>query len=118
MKAYCPGNISCIFRPYRGDSPATTGSLGMDITVCCGLTASVQKGHGIYADGKKVAFPTVQSVLNHLGVTQAKVDLHAEVPFGCGFGMSGAAALATAYAANAFFGLKKKSLELAMVEIG
>jgi pantoate kinase len=32
-----------------------------------------------------------------------RVDLHADLPFGCGFGMSGASALATAYALGSLF---------------
>jgi pantoate kinase len=70
-----------------------------------GVTASARFANanapaGIFVAGKQWAFPTVAFVLEALNATQVRIDLEAAFPFGCGFGMSGASALATAYAVN------------------
>ena len=44
-----------------------------------------------------------------------KVDLASPLPLGCGFGLSGAAALATAYALNELLSLHKDNAALAMI---
>jgi len=55
-------------------------------------------------DGETVGFEAVERVLGMSDVT-ATVEIETDVPVGCGFGVSGAAALATALAANEEFGL-------------
>jgi pantoate kinase len=114
-KAFAPANISCIFRIYgKGDK---RGSLGTGFTLDKGALVSVKiaKETDIRVNGKKVRFRTVRSVIKKLTDIPVRVDIKNEVPFGAGFGMSGACALATAYALNKLLGLEKSEKKLAMV---
>ncbi|MES2708049.1 MAG: hypothetical protein V4726_15765 [Verrucomicrobiota bacterium] len=126
--AFCPANISLIFETYDAEPPHGRGSLGVGITFDKGVTARVsrlsaeaeadagtEKGTGagaaaaakseIIVAGKHWEFPTVRSVLAGLTTEPLRVELDAAFPFGCGFGMSGASALATAFAADSLLGL-------------
>ena len=49
------------------------------------------------------------------GAAGVKVDLTSPLPLGCGFGLSGAASLATAYALNELLHLGKDMETLAMI---
>lgn len=92
QKAYAPANISLIFKILR------QGSLGVGFTVDKGVTAQVYpaKTTEIFYNGKRINFPTVQSVLGE----PKKVHLQSDLPLGAGFGISGASTLATLYAMN------------------
>ncbi len=103
--AFCPANISLVFATYPASPPHGRGSLGVGITLSAGVVARVQPAppgqpSRILVDGKPWDFPTVRSVLAELSPLPATVEIEAAFPFGCGFGMSGASALATALAAN------------------
>lgn len=144
-KAFAPGNISCIFVIRKTKNPATSGSLGMGFTVNKGVIATIKKIYNvekpndkinkevnnnknlnmkiinkknkniIYFNNKKINFPTVNSVLENLTNEKVIVSIKSELPLGYGFGISGAAALATAYALNNFLKLKKSKKQLAMI---
>src|SRR3989338_5306760 len=68
----------------------------------------------IYFNNKEINFPTVDSVIEKLTNEPVEVKIKTELPLGCGFGLSGASALATAYALNKLFNLKKSRKDLAM----
>lgn len=68
----------------------------------------------IYFNNKKINFPTINSVVKKLINKPIEVNIKSELPLGCGFGISGAAALATAYALNKLLNLKKSKKQLAM----
>ena len=53
-------------------------------------------------------------LLKNSSVVGIKVDITSPLPLGCGFGLSGAAALATAYALNELLSLRKDIEALAM----
>ena len=96
-------------------------SLGMGFTVKEGVEVIVS-GHretSVLFNGQSIDFPTVQAVVDRLtqdaGATGVKVDLTSPLPLGCGFGLSGAASLATAYALNELLHLNKDAETLAMV---
>ena len=74
-----------------------------------------KKRNVIYFNSKKINFPTVDSTIEKLTDEKFIVDIRSELPWGTGFGMSGASALATAYAVNKLLMLKKPKRELAMV---
>lgn len=78
-------------------------------------SASERAPAGIYVHGEQWAFPTVANVLAALSPRPVRVELKADFPFGCGFGMSGACALATAYAMNRALGLGLSDHEIGMV---
>src|SRR3989338_11175201 len=139
-RAFAPANLSCIFVIRKTKNPAKSGSLGMGFTVNKGVFATITKINNnkkipiikkcnikkiiknnnennknvIYYNSKKINFPTVNSVIKKLTNEKVKVNIKSELPLGCGFGLSGASALATAYALNKLFNLKKSRKELAM----
>jgi len=142
-KAFAPGNISCIFVIKKTKNPATSGSLGMGFTVNKGTLVTIKKlyknkkfikkinnnlesnkktiinnknqKNTIYFNNKKINFPTVNSVVEKLTDEKVVVGIKSQLPLGYGFGVSGAAALATAYALNKLLNLKKSKKQLAMV---
>lgn len=89
---FSPASVSCIFSPHLGESPKKSGSIGVSFTIEKGLR--VRRASETSINGEEWSFPTLDYVLNKLQIEG--VEILAELPFGCGFGMSGAAALATA----------------------
>lgn len=114
--AWAPGNVSCVFRICRGRTPERTGSQGMGFTVDEGATVSVSEAPAtaVFYNNKKVEFPTVKLVAKKLAVKKVMVRISSDLPLGAGFGMSGASALAAAYAIDRLLKLKKDPKELAM----
>lgn len=96
-------------------------SLGMGFTVTEGVNVTISDCYEteVLFNGESINFPTVLAVVERLiqntGLTGIRVDLTSPLPLGCGFGLSGAAALATAYALNEFLSLRKDTESLAMV---
>jgi len=136
-KAFAPGNISCIFVIKKGKNPAKSGSLGMGFTVNKGVKVTIKKLYNIkknnfkkfnnkinknynkknmiYYNNKKIKLPTINSVIEKLTNEKVIVNIKSELPLGCGFGISGASAIATAYALNKLLNLKKTKKELALI---
>ncbi|MAE42222.1 hypothetical protein CMO93_00495 [Candidatus Woesearchaeota archaeon] len=126
-KAFAPGNISCIFVIKKNKNPAKSGSLGMGFTIDKGVIVSIKKldnnvnkkisenNNIIYFNNKKINFATVNFVVEKLTDEKIIVKIKSELPLGCGFGLSGASALATAYALNKLLKLKKSKKELAFL---
>lgn len=69
----------------------------------------------IFFNKKQIRFPTVRSVVQTLTEEPAHIAISSKLPLGCGFGLSGASALATAYAVNELFRLNKAKMELAII---
>ncbi len=69
----------------------------------------------IYFNSKKINFPTVNSVIDKLTNEKFIVNIESELPLGSGFGLSGASAIATAYAINKLLNLKKTKKQLALI---
>jgi pantoate kinase len=128
-RAFAPANGSLVFETYEAGATHGRGSLGVGFTLDEGVVASVARLPGvtgaphrdvageseIVVDGRRWDFPTVRQVIRQLALEPVRVTLTADLPFGCGFGMSGASALATAYALGAEFACPQSSFELAMV---
>ena len=130
VKAFAPGNISCIFVIKKGKNPAKSGSLGLGFTVNKGVVVTIKKfnikkniktiknnnlRNKINFNNNKINFPTVNSVINKLTNKKVLVYIKSELPLGCGFGISGASAIATSYAIAKLFNLKKSKKELAFI---
>ncbi len=113
-KAFAPGNVSCIFRIVNSGSKH---SLGVGFTVDKGVVVKVSRSDKtkVYANGKKIRFPTVKDVVKRLTDKGVRVEIKDGLPSGAGFGLSGASALATAYAVNKLFKLGKSKRELALI---
>lgn len=115
-QAFAPGNISCVFKIIPHQDPRLMHSLGMGFTVREGVRATLSPAqrHEILFNGRPVDFATVRGALGRLQAPPLKVALETPLPLSCGFGLSGAAALASVHAANALLGLGHTREELAM----
>ena len=116
-KAFAPGNISCIFKIYKHKNPRFMGSYGVGFTVNEGVVVDVAKSDKteIIFNNKKIDFPTVVSVVYALTNQKVNVTITSKLPIGCGFGVSGASALASAYALNKLLQLKKTKKQMAII---
>jgi pantoate kinase len=113
--AFCPGHLSGYFRPVYGPDPSSTGSLGAGIVIREGVTSHVWEETETTvrveqrtSSGRLLAelrtSPPVKYLLDRMGVC-ARVETSCRLPIGAGFGLSAAALLSTAAAANACFEL-------------
>lgn len=116
-KAFAPANVSCIFRIYWHKNPRWMGSYGLGFTLNEGVIVKVSKAkrNEVFFNSKSINFPTVKNVINKLAKEKLSVYIKTKLPLGCGFGLSGASALAAAYAVNELLKLKKSSRELAVI---
>ena len=115
-KAFAPANISCIFKIYEHKDPRWMGSYGVGFTLNESVVAEVSKAkrNKVVFNGVSISFPAVTSVINKLTKENIRVYIKSKLPLGCGFGLSGASALAAAYATNDLLKLNKKNKELAI----
>jgi len=115
-RAFAPGNISCVFKIVPDPDPAKMHSLGMGFTIVEGITATVAEADAtaVAFNGEAFEFPAVGRVVEALAGRPMRIELASPLPLGCGFGLSGASALATAYALDALLGLGRERRELAM----
>lgn len=117
-RAFAPGNISGVFKIIPNDDPARMHSLGMGLTVADGVTVVVEEAAGtgttVHFNGELVDFPTVTMVVERLAHRPLHLDLCTSLPLSSGFGLSGAASLAAAYAVDELLGLGRPRQELAM----
>ena len=101
--AVVPGHVTGFFSAHPADRAAAAGSRGAGLTLSTGVTVTVTPTHAaasLTLNGEPVSLGAVTDVLDALGV-RARVELTTDLPVGAGFGVSGAAALGTAMAANA-----------------
>ena len=117
VKAFAPANISCVFKICEHKNPRFAGSLGFGFTLKEGVTAEISrsKSNKIFFNDKEINFPTVRKVISSLTKEKVIVNLSSSLPLGSGFGLSGASALATAYALNKLLKLSKSKKQLAIV---
>ena len=116
-KAFAPGNLSCVFKIISHPEPTKMHSLGMGFTITEGVVVTVSQHSSqtiVQFNGSGIRFPTVVSVVQKLTSQSMRIEIDSPLPLGCGFGLSGAASLATTYALNALLALGKSEEELAM----
>ena len=116
-KAFSPANISCIFKIYEHKNPRWMGSYGVGFTLDQGVIVEVKKAKktGVIFNGTNIRFPTVKNVVDDLSDQNLEVSIKTKLPLGCGFGLSGASALAASYAINDLLHLKKSKKQLAVI---
>ncbi|QZY00481.1 pantoate kinase [Halobaculum rubrum] len=125
--AFAPGHITAFFAPYPDRDPVRAGSRGAGLALSEGVEVIVRPTEaaeasadestaaaGLELDGAAAEMEPVRRVLAELNVV-ADVEVSSDVPVGAGFGVSGAAALATALAANDAFGLSRSENDLVRV---
>lgn len=91
-------------------------SLGMGLTVSEGVVVEVRRADEsvVRLNGEVATFPTVRSVAAAVTDVAVSVAVETALPISSGFGLSGASALATAYALNSLLDLGRSEEELAM----
>ena len=115
-RAFAPGNISCVFKIIPHRDPARMHSLGMGFTVREGVEVRARRSSrtAVWFNGREIPFPTVHSVVEKLTAAAVRVDIESPLALSSGFGLSGASALAAAYALDALLELGMPAQELAM----
>jgi len=117
-KAFAPANISCIFVIKKTKNPSKSGSLGLGFTVDKGVIVTIKKNttnNTIYFNNKKINLPTVKTVIEKLTDEKVVINIKSNLPLGCGFGISGACAIASSYALNKLLNLGKSKINLAFI---
>ena len=109
--AFVPGHVTGFFSVHEDDDPTKAGSRGAGVALADGVTVRLEPGEGVELNGDPCDIEAVARVLDALRST-AHVVVETELPPSTGFGVSGAAALGTALAANAVFdrGLSENEL--------
>ena len=116
-KAFAPGNLSCVFKIIPHPEATKMHSLGMGFTITEGVVVTVTTSDTdttVRFNSSALHFPTVTSVVQKLTSRPVEIDIESPLPLGCGFGLSGAASLATTYALNSLLDLGKSQEELAL----
>jgi pantoate kinase len=118
--AFVPGHVTAFFSAHPADDPAVAGSRGAGVTLSDGVTVRVSARDGAVdatagdgdvsdgtgsrsIDGEPGSIGAVDDVLAELDARGADVAVETDLPIGAGFGVSGAAALGAALAANDAF---------------
>jgi len=111
-KAWVPSHITGFFRAHRKDDPLLSGSMGCGLCLTLGATTTIQPAPDIdeteiLLNGATSDAPVSRFVAEKLakGRDPVRVRTELKMPFGAGFGASGAGALGAAYALNSFFDL-------------
>jgi pantoate kinase len=114
--AFAPGNISGMFQCVEELYSRHPHSLGLSFTIREGVVVTVERAplHTVRFNGEVLPIPTVTKVVNELSLTPIAVVIETPLSLGFGFGVSGAAALATSLALNTLLELGKSLEELAM----
>jgi len=103
--AFVPGHVTAFFSAHPAGRPAAAGSRGAGVTLTDGVTVRVSAADDRSSprrtiDGEPGTFGAVDDVLAELGASGVDVAVETDLPIGAGFGVSGAAALGAALAAN------------------
>lgn len=117
-RAWVPSHITGFFAAHRKDDPRLSGSIGCGLCLSLGaatITANTIIGddrhlgglpdHEILLNGHPSPAPVSRFVVDKLAAGPVQVSTELQMPFGSGFGASGAGALGAAYALNSLFDL-------------
>ncbi|WP_123623187.1 pantoate kinase [Halorubrum sp. CSM-61] len=103
--AFVPGHVTAFFSAHPAERPAAAGSRGAGVTLTDGVTVRVsargdRSSPRRTIDGEPGTIGAVDDALAELGASGVDVAVETDLPIGAGFGVSGAAALGAALAAN------------------
>ena len=133
--AFVPGHVTAFFSAHPAERPAVAGSRGAGLTLTDGVTVRVSppdetaSSPARTVDGDPGTIGAVEDVLSALGLAERDrpdpgrtadtvgdggvvVAIESDLPIGAGFGVSGAAALGAALAANEAFDRGRSENEL------
>lgn len=113
ISSFCPGHISCIFRPVRTGNPMTTGSLGLGIRLDLGAKATMSKRDDtelhIFINGEEADAPvTRRAVTDMVPDVGLDVNIEHQLPIGQGFGTSASGTLAACLCIGDVFGFPEQ----------
>ncbi len=125
VEAFCPGHITCFFRPCRDESePLRSGSVGAGLCLELGAIARAEDGDGVELlfSGSPAEARVTRRALEILGVDGVTVDIDHQLPLGQGMGMSAAGALSACLAVAELRGIPRedafRTAHLAELEMG
>ena len=109
-RAFVPSHITGFFAAHRKDEPRLSGSIGCGLCLSLGATTTIESAPDIQdteilLNGELSEAPVSRFVVSKLAKEPIRVKTELSMPFGAGFGASGAGALGCAYALNSYFDL-------------
>ena len=109
-RAFVPSHITGFFAAHRKDEPRLSGSIGCGLCLSLGATTTIESAPEIQdteilLNGALSEAPVSRFVVEKLAKEPVRVKTELQMPFGAGFGASGAGALGCAYALNSYFDL-------------
>ncbi len=109
-RAFVPSHITGFFAAHRREEPRLAGSVGCGLCLSLGAATTIESAPQIhdteiYLNGVLSEAPVSRHVVERLAKGPVRVKTELQMPFGAGFGASGAGALGCAYALNSFFDL-------------
>jgi pantoate kinase len=109
-RAFVPSHITGFFAAHRKDEPRLSGSIGCGLCLSVGATTTIESAPEIQdteilLNGALSEAPVSRFVVSKLAKEPIRVKTELSMPFGAGFGASGAGALGCAYALNSYFDL-------------
>jgi len=109
-RAWVPSHITGFFAAHRREDPLRSGSIGCGLCLSLGATTIIEsvpeiQDKEIVLNGAVSEAPVSRFVVEKLAREPVRAKTELEMPFGAGFGASGAGALGCAYALNAHFDL-------------
>jgi pantoate kinase len=109
-RAWVPSHITGFFAAHRRDDPLRSGSIGCGLCLSLGATTIIESApeiqdSEIVLNGAVSGAPVSMFVVEKLAKKPVRVKTELKMPFGAGFGASGAGALGCAYALNSHFDL-------------
>jgi pantoate kinase len=117
VTCFAPGHITGFFTIHENDEPALKGTTGCGIVLNRGVTAKVCVGPDIteteiFLNGSRKQAYVTSHLVASLSCEPVRIESHTDIPVGCGFGASGAGALATSYCLNDLLSLGLTQNEL------
>jgi pantoate kinase len=112
-RAFVPGHVTGFFSVHEADDPERAGSRGAGLALSAGVTVEIERAAdtSMQLNDEPAAMEAVTRVLTALDA-EARVTATTDLPVAAGFGVSGAAALGTALAANRLFDRGRSENEL------
>lgn len=109
-RAFVPSHITGFFAAHRREDALLSGSIGCGLCLSLGATTTIESDPQIHdteilLNGVRSDAPVSRFVVQKLAKEPVRVKTELSMPFGAGFGASGAGALGCAYALNCHFDL-------------
>jgi pantoate kinase len=119
-RAWVPSHVTGFFAAHRSDESRLSGSIGCGLCLSLGATTTIQSAPEIQdteilLNGNVSDAPVSRFVAEELAKEPVRVETELAMPFGAGFGASGAGALGSSYALNSYFDLGLTANEAAAV---